>query len=270
MSASVAYPSPAASSLLAEFAAVPEILVALDFDGTVALLDDQPMRVRALPETKLVLENLRSQRGVSVAFVSGRSMADLLIISEADAGGAASGFYLAGSHGAELKLPDRPQSGALTAQEQELVDHYRLISQQLIAEVPEAWVEAKSMGFAVHFRRCSAADRLRVTQILATSLDRELSQWRRRSGHDIVEYAVLDTGKDAAVAILKQLSGAKAVLFAGDDTTDEDALRSLGDLDLGIRVGDAETAAKVRVRTPQQLSELLAELFLLRESAFSK
>jgi trehalose 6-phosphate phosphatase len=49
-------------------------------------------------------------------------------------------------------------------------------------------------------------------------------------------------------------------VFAGDDVTDEDALRALGPADLGVRVGAGETAAAVRVGSPEELAALLQHL----------
>ena len=84
--------------------------------------------------------------------------------------------------------------------------------------------------------------------------------WRRRTGKKIVEYAFRHEGKDSAIANLRERVHADAVLFAGDDTTDEDALRSLQSQDLGIHVGDGETAARVSVPDIPAMAATLAEL----------
>ena len=57
------------------------------------------------------------------------------------------------------------------------------------------------------------------------------------------------------------------MLFAGDDVTDEDALESLGEADLGIKVGAGETAAALRVASPEELAEVLSELARMRSAA---
>jgi trehalose 6-phosphate phosphatase len=49
-------------------------------------------------------------------------------------------------------------------------------------------------------------------------------------------------------------------VFAGDDVTDEDALKSLGEGDLGIHVGTPPTAATVCVEDIAELAELLVAL----------
>ncbi|MFX8988304.1 hypothetical protein ABTN23_19685, partial [Acinetobacter baumannii] len=77
----------------------------------------------------------------------------------------------------------------------------------------------------------AATAQRRVDDLVA----REAPAWRRRTGHDIVEYAFREGGKDDAVRRLAARVGATAVVFAGDDVTDEDALRALGPADLGVR-----------------------------------
>ena len=57
------------------------------------------------------------------------------------------------------------------------------------------------------------------------------------------------------------------MFFAGDDVTDEDAMRTLGAGDLGVRVGDGATAARVRVADPKELAALLSVMAQMRAAA---
>ena len=90
--------------------------------------------------------------------------------------------------------------------------------------------------------------------------------WRRRDGKHVLEFAWRHEGKDVAVAELRRVTQADAVVFAGDDVTDEDALRALEEGDLGIRVGPGETAASLRVADPGELAAVLTRLAALRAS----
>ena len=84
---------------LTRVAAADRLLVALDFDGTLAPLEDEPMRARVLPVAAKAVAALAALPDTPVAFVSGRSMHDLREIAEhADN----AQIFLAGSHGAEL------------------------------------------------------------------------------------------------------------------------------------------------------------------------
>ena len=74
--------SRALSDALGRLATTPRLLVALDFDGTLAPEVDQPMAARPLPESKEAIRRLLELEGTSVALVSGRDLASLDRISE--------------------------------------------------------------------------------------------------------------------------------------------------------------------------------------------
>lgn len=239
-------------------AATRHLLVALDFDGTLAPLVDEPMSARMTTEARAAVRTLAALPDTDVAFVSGRSLHHLREIAEHDD---ESPVLLAGSHGAEYWVP---QTGAETEADPEAVrlrDRLRERAEEIVADAEGVWIERKTFGFAVHSRlaadpTAAASVRERVDALMRA----EAPQWRRREGHDIVEYASRSEGKDAALARLRAVTGATAVVFAGDDVTDEDALRSLGPDDLGIRVGPGETSASVRVADIGELAAFLLSL----------
>ncbi|MFY9712129.1 MAG: trehalose-phosphatase, partial [Microbacterium sp.] len=81
-----------------------------------------------------------------------------------------------------------------------------------------------------------------------------------RAGHRVLEFSSRAEGKDVAMGALREKFDATGILFAGDDVTDEDAMRVLIDGDLGVRVGQGESAAALRVDNPQQIAQLLDAL----------
>lgn len=234
------------------------LLVALDFDGTLAPLVDEPMTARAAPHVKEVVADLTHVPRTIVAYVSGRSLRDLREISEHDDD---SEILLAGSHGAEHWVPgvgllpttDDAESLALR---DELIDE----ATQALDGHEGVWIEPKAFGFAVHSRLASAPDAERANRLVDEVVRARAAHWRRRVGRNVQEYAFRHEGKDSAVAALRERTGASAVLFAGDDVTDEDAMRSLGPGDLGVRVGPGESAASVRAADPDDLADLLAAI----------
>ncbi|WP_194398133.1 trehalose-phosphatase [Microbacterium atlanticum] len=239
-------------------AASARLLVALDFDGTLSPLEDEPMDARMLPAARDAVAALVAAPRTVVAFVSGRSLVDLRVIAEHDD---SSLVLLAGSHGAEYWIPGEGLSRhAEDETDVALRDMLRAHAEEATAHLEGVWIEPKTFGFGVHTRRAAPAAAAEANRLVDRIVAEEAPQWRRRTGHNIVEYAFRHEGKDSAIAELRERTGATAVLFAGDDVTDEDALASLGPADLGVRVGDGETAATVRVPDIAGLAALLALL----------
>lgn len=249
---------------LKALARTPRLLVALDVDGTLAPLLDRPMDVRMTPAARAAVVRLAGLPDTSVALVSGRTLHDLRIIAEHDDD---SPLLLAGSHGAEYWIPregERATSDdpAVIAQRDDL--RSRAIA--LVEPMEGVWIEPKTFGFGVHTRMADAIASDAANTAVDALVRSEAPQWRRRSGHNIIEYAFRDEGKDSAVRELRGLTRATAVLFAGDDVTDEDALGSLEPDDLGVLVGDRPTHATVRVPDIAAMADLLDRLADLRSA----
>jgi trehalose 6-phosphate phosphatase len=248
-----------AAEELDRIASTAHLLVALDFDGTVSPLVDEPMSARMLPAARAALDALAALPDTTVALVSGRTLTDLKIISEYEP---SSALLLAGSHGAELWDPET-DAGALAnddTDDERVRDELIAAAESAVAGLEGAWIERKAFGLGLHTRTASAEDTAVAVERVSALLAERAPQWRRRDGRDILEFAFRHEGKDSAVAALRSRVGATAVLFAGDDVTDEDAIASLGPDDLGVRVGGGASAARVRAVDAAEFAELLAVL----------
>ena len=242
--------SDALTEALAGLAARPSILVALDFDGTLAPLQDDPAASRALPEAASAIRALASLPGVHVALVSGRGLENLREVGEADPR-----VLLVGSHGAEWDLGHgRQQAESDAAALAELADEVRAA----LADVPDARLDVKPHGVTVHSRGLGAEQAQRIAVALAPL--RARPHVTARDGHDIVELALSAATKADGLTLLRAHTGAEAVLFAGDDVTDEDALAALGPEDVGIRVGEGASRARFRVADAAVMARVLTVL----------
>src|SRR6185503_19105205 len=85
-----------------------------------------------------------------------------------------------------------------------------------------------------------------------------------RHGKKVVELSVVPTNKGDALEKLRGRVGASAVMFLGDDITDEDAFATLAGPDVGIKVGPGPTRAQYRVADSNEVSRVLARLCELR------
>lgn len=253
-----------ADDVLEPLARTPRLLVALDFDGTLSPLQKDAMAARMLPAARRAVSALAALPDTTVALVSGRSLVDLRVIAEHRDD---SPLWLAGSHGAEFWQPgagvleseDAPEEAALR-------DRLRAEAEAATAHLDGVWIEPKTFGLGVHTRGIPDAVGSEANRIVDELVTREAPAWRRRTGHHILEFSFRHEGKDTAVKTLRERTAATAVLFAGDDVTDEDAMRTLRAGDLGVRVGAGETAASVTVADIPAFADLLALLAKLRGS----
>ncbi len=257
------------SAELARVAHVERLLVALDFDGTLAPLVVEPMSARMLPEARETLQRLSQLPGTVIALVSGRSLADLRVISEwtEDAP-----FLLSGSHGAEFSFGTSPLAG----DEREEVALMTARLREALAAWPDVLVEAKTLGVAVHSRGLPDEVEAEVFALAREFFASHAPAWRVREGDRIVEFAITGSGKDDALRVLLDaIGGADGIFFAGDDVTDEDALRFVashfGGSGLGVRIAPAGTVthAGVRVDAASDVVALLDALATERAGAQS-
>ena len=239
---------------LGHLARVPTLLVACDYDGTIAPLSDHPMDAHPNRNSVAALRSLAEQANTQVALISGRSLRDLATLSRLP-----EEIRLVGSHGNEFDLGfAHGLEPALAELRDRLVDELRALGRKY-----RAVVEEKPAGVTFHFRTMDDADAEAARQELV----RGPAGWdgvHARNGHDIMELSVIETNKGQALRSIRHRVGASAVLFIGDDTTDEAAFRTLSGPDVGIKVGEAKTAAPFRVADTERVAQVLALLAQLR------
>lgn len=249
---------PALHSALARLAAAERILVALDFDGTLAPTVDNPDDARSLPEARDACLALAAEPGVVVALVSGRAIDSLTRVTDAPPH-----VLLAGSHGAEYLIDGTPSGLSLSDTAKNSLDTIGRMLTDIAAETPNAWVETKAYGYALH-TRLSEPHHAENAETRARERAASLSGVTVRRGKDVLEFTVVDATKKHALEHLRQLAKANAVLFAGDDVTDEDGFAALDPHDVGIKVGDGPTRAGYRIPSLEHMPSMLTALLTLR------
>ncbi|RIX28714.1 trehalose-phosphatase [Amnibacterium setariae] len=247
---------------LATLAGTPRLLVALDFDGTLAPEVDDPEKARATPEARAAVERLIALPATRVALVSGRSLDDLEKVASFD-----DRVLLVGSHGIELRLDEPDDVLALDEDEREQLGVLGQVLDQIAGTLDSVWIEPKPAGFALH-TRLATERHSRVAHLVAINeLKAEAPEAKVRLGKNVIEFSVRSTTKGEAVEHLRRYTRATAVFYAGDDVTDEDAFVALTADDLGLKSGDGATAADHRVEGPAQVASVLSALASLRAAA---
>src|SRR5438067_1361657 len=234
---------------IVQIARTPRLLVACDYDGTLAPIVTDPDAARPLPESVGALRSLAGLHETTTAVISGRALRDLATLSRLPAE-----VHLVGSHGSEF---DIGFVHALDANAREL---HRKLEQELdrLADgVPGVQLEVKPASIAVHVRR---AERTAAKRVL-DDVHSGPCTWDGVSttdGKEVVELAVVQTDKGRALDTLRHQVGATAAIFLGDDVTDEKAFARLSGPDIGVKLGSGETVAPYRVRGTEDVATVLA------------
>lgn len=232
-------------------AATAHLLVASDFDGTLAPIVSNPADARPLPHAADALLALAGLPSTSVALVSGRALATLRELSSMP-----HAVNLIGSHGAEF------DSGFAHPIDRDLLERITASLTTIAASRPGVTVEPKPASVALHVRNASeadGADALDAARTAAREWDAELTE-----GKAVLEFAVISTDKGEAIDIVRDRDDATAVVYFGDDVTDEKAFRRMRDGDVAVKVGPGDTLAGYRVESPEDVAAALEYLLAAR------
>nr|WP_276584728.1 trehalose-phosphatase [Brevibacterium permense] len=256
-------PSATAEVALRDLATADSLLLALDFDGVLAPLQDDPSTSRMVPESASAIAALAGVPRTRVALVSGRDIATLRRLSEAP-----DSAWLIGSHGAEAELgtdadrdPDAAvgRSPELTSAEAEMlaaIDTHLDAFEHTLPGADERpgsaaatlgsaatigandsggdvasdfLIERKPYSRTVHTRGL-APEAAAALHEHATEVTEEFPDIRVIEGHDITELAVKQATKGDGIRLLARAGEPTAMGYLGDDVTDEDAFAALDEL----------------------------------------
>jgi len=241
--------STALQHALAALAEQAPLLVALDFDGTLAPLEDDPELSRMIPPARAALDCLVDVPGVTIAIVTGRAIESIMRVGDPDPR-----WWLVGSHGIEVVAPEeRADYQTPDIVPADLLEGFASV----VAQFPGARLERKPFGLSVHTR---GVDPVIAAAAEASARDFFLN-WAGdvliRPGHGIVEGALRTSTKGDGIEAVRLALGASATLFAGDDVTDEDGFAVLGGRDVAIRVGGGTTIAPYGVVDAREMATVL-------------
>jgi trehalose 6-phosphate phosphatase len=241
----------------------PQVLVATDFDGTLAPLVTDPATARATEGGMEALRAAAAMPGVTVALVSGRDVDTLRQLSGV---GRQEPIVLVGSHGAHTSLDREDDAPLLSPTQAELLSQLTVEAEAVVARHPGARIELKPASVAVHTRGLEPATAAAALED-AAAVPSHHDGVHVMPGKQVVELAVLATNKGTALVDLARLRGAGATLYLGDDVTDERAFEALDPArgDVTVKVGAGQTAAAYRVEDVAGVVAIL-ELFVAERS----
>jgi trehalose 6-phosphate phosphatase len=233
------------------------LAVFLDYDGTLTPIVEDPAAAALGDGMRTALTRLAAR--VPVALVSGRDLMDVQAFVQDDT------LYFAGSHGFDLAGPNGwrevVEKGkrflpALAAAGDALDER--------LAPISGARVERKRFSLAVHFRQVAVAQEQAVAQAVREVVA-EQGDLKASAGKKVFDVKPrVDWHKGRAVLSLLTTLGLDGddvlPIYFGDDTTDEDAFRSISDRGLGIVVrdgSDRRTSARFALEDTDEVERFL-------------
>jgi trehalose-phosphatase len=231
--------------------------VACDYDGTLAPIVADPTNAVPLPEAVAAVRALAALPQTTVAVVSGRALRDLATLSRLP-----SEVHLVGSHGSEFDI------GFLQRLAPELVElrtHLQHEIEKIVMDKPGVRLEPKPASIAVHVRNAEPD----IAQEVIEALKSGPGAWpgvHVSHGKQVMEMLVVATHKGTAIDALRMQIAASAVLYMGDDVTDENAFAHLHGPDLGIKIGPGPTVANHQIDAPIDAVRVLAYLLETRRN----
>jgi trehalose 6-phosphate phosphatase len=220
------------------------LLVATDYDGVLSPIVSDPAAAVPDPDALAAFLSVAAHDEVIAVIISGRSREALISFV-----GDPPGVELIGNHGADVGTGIDPETAATVGQ---IVDALRSLERGYAG----SHVEPKPFGAAFHYR--NASDRIGARDA-ARRVGEDLPG-RVVEGSEVVEVVIGAATKGTAIARERSRTGAAAVLYIGDDITDEDVFRTLDGIDLGVKVGTGETVASHRVGTIAEVTDVFRTL----------
>jgi trehalose-phosphatase len=235
------------------------VAVFLDYDGTLTPIVSHPENASLSDSMQQALRELVSR--APVAILSGRDLDDVRRRVSID------GIVYAGSHGFDIEGP-RGLRRQVATEFLPNLDMTEKELHELLDVTPGARVERKRFSIAAHYRNVKENDvsKLERTVDAVWARHREL---RRINGKKVYELLPdIDWNKGKAVMWLLETldlesrSGGIRPIYIGDDSTDENAFRTLQQHGIGILVSEQSqpTAARYLLGDPAEVQRFLRAL----------
>ncbi len=244
-------------SVASRLAAAPQVLLLLDYDGTLSPIVARPELAVLPSETRQALAGLADHPRFRVGVVSGRGLSDLEERVDLP------GIIYAGNHGMEITFPEdsftHPQAARLHPVLQNAAGELR----ERLHRHPGVIVEDKGLTLSVHYRQASPESvpeiRRDFDEVISAAPPEDV---RVTQGKMVLEVRPnIDWGKGQAIGKIRETAALDALpIFFGDDLTDEEGFQVVQDAGgIAVFVGPARqpTRAAYRVDSPEEVTETL-------------
>jgi trehalose 6-phosphate phosphatase len=226
----------------------------LDLDGTLLEFALDPAKVSIPDRLHSILARLPQATTGAIAFVSGRTLADLdRLLGQGR-------FPLAAVHGLERRDAEGRLSTALAEHAQ--FSRMHEFMDRIAAEYPQTVLEHKGVALALHYRRCPDLEPVLV-ECVERGLNGMASGLKLLRGKMVLEVRPVGADKGTAIAAFMQEPpfAGRTPVFIGDDLTDEDGFREVNRLGgISVKVDAGATCAAYRLADTRAVIDWLEQL----------
>ena len=249
---------------IAQLWADKNIILFLDYDGTLTPIAQSPAQAVLSLENKELIERLVKMPRYQLVIISGRKLTEVKQMVGVQ------GVLYIGNHGWEIEGSSLHFESLIGIEISSIIERikYELITQ--LSDIPGAFVEDKGVTLSVHYRLVARDKEFLVRRIfehICMPYCRQ-NMIKVHAGKKVLELKPCvqwDKGKAALWLLRKQeiLKGKGNILpvYIGDDTTDEDAFEALKNKGITVLVGKQKfSAAQYYLADPTEVTELLKHM----------
>lgn len=242
-------------SLVAELREAPELVILLDYDGTLVPFAAFPELAAPDPELTQLLDELGRHPRLRLHLLSGRMRADLeKWFSDLPIGlGAEHGFWL---------RPPAAEWRSLAEDDGAWREQVLQIMRDFADQTPGSFIETKTASAAWHYRNCDVDFGLFQSNELRVHLVGMLANMPVQvlQGEKVIEVRLQGVNKGAAAHSILGEHFAGKVVALGDDRTDEDMFAAVQPFGYAIQVGYKSTQARFRLPGFRETRDFLRRL----------
>lgn len=247
-----------------------EVMLFLDYDGTLTPMAPTPSQAVMPPQVKKTLLEFSRTPGCSLAVISGRALGDIKKMVGVP------GIFYAGNHGLEIEGPGIFFENLMTPQTRALMAKVKEDLEQRLGGISGVLLEDKHFSLSLHYRLADQDKESWVRKIF-TQVCRPLAKDKKIKvgfGKKVLEVrppVVWDKGNAVSWLLAKRryaLKGKEVLpLGVGDDVTDEDIFKALKGKGVTVVVGKSrKSAARYYVESPADVHRLIAQILELKKS----
>ncbi len=239
-----------------------EILLFLDYDGTLVSFENRPQDVVTSNEVKKVLSNLLQHQNFTVIIVTGRTLSEIKKLLDID------GLSFAALHGLQIQLSNgKIYKWKSSSNLQKVLENIKDLAEKRFQNEKGIFLEDKEFTLAFHYRMLDEEKIkdvvYRFIEIVKTKdTDNKLDILH---GSKVIEIRPVGWNKGKAVELISSNinSNNTIIIYIGDDNTDEDAFRYLNNQGITIFVSNntnRSTIAKYWLKDPEEVINFLKSL----------